>query len=59
MNTKFTLALLASAVMGRGIANSNQSEFQDYIGTFGKNYSSVDEMVNRMTVWMENKRTVD
>ena len=67
MNTKFSLALLASAVMARsrldtsgnnGIGNGS-SEFQDYIGKFGKNYTSISEMTDRLMIWLDNKRTVD
>ena len=58
MNTKFSLALLASAAMARTRISGNQ-EFHDYIGTFGKNYGTVQEMNNRMQIWLENKQTVD
>ena len=42
MNTKFSLALLASAAMARTrIGTSSTSEFHDYIGQFGKHYGTV------------------
>ena len=59
MNTKFSLALLASAVMARSRISSNTQEFHDYIGTFGKSYGTVAEMNKRMLTWTENKNTVD
>ena len=67
MNTKFSLALLASAVMARSRLDTSgnngmgagSSEFQDYIGKFGKNYTSISEMTDRLLIWLDNKRTVD
>lgn len=60
MNTKFSLALLSTAVMARQrLDTSGTAEFQDFIGNFGKNYGSVQEMNNRMQIWLQNKRTVD
>ena len=58
MNTKFSLAMLASAAMARTRISGNQ-EFHDFIGTFGKSYGTVQEMNNRMQIWLENKNTVD
>ena len=60
MNTKFSVALLASAAMARvRIGTSSTSDFQDYIGQFGKHYGTVNEMNHRMQVWLDNKNTVD
>ena len=60
MNSKFSLALLASAAMGRTrLDYSGRGEFQDYIGTFGKNYGSTSEMNSRFITWLENKNEVD
>ena len=60
MNTKFSLALLASAVMARvRLDTSGKAEFQEFIGTFNKDYGSTSEMNNRMQVWLENKKIVD
>ena len=60
MNTKFTLALLASAVTARvRLDTSGTAEFQDFIGTYNKDYGSTTEMDDRMQVWLENKKTVD
>ena len=67
MNTKFSLALIASAVMARSRLDTRgnngmgagSSEFQDYIGKFGKSYTSISEMTDRLSIWMENKKTVD
>ena len=60
MNTKFSLALLASAAMARvRLDTSGSAEFQDFIGTFNKDYGSTSEMNNRMQVWLENKKTVE
>ena len=42
MNTKFSLALLATSAMARiRVDTSNNSEFQDFIGQFGKHYGTV------------------
>merc|ERR1712218_508631 len=38
---------------------AGSSEFQDYIGKFGKNYTSISEMTDRLLIWLDNKRTVD
>jgi hypothetical protein len=61
MNNKFSLALLASAAMGRVRINTSNdtSEFQDYIGTFGKSYGTTSEMSDRLEIWLENKKEVD
>ena len=60
MNTKYSLALLASAVMARGrLDTSGSAEFQEFIGTFNKDYGTTDEMNDRMQVWLENKKIVD
>ena len=61
MNTKFSLALLASAAMARVRLGTSggRAEFQDFIGTFNKDYGSTDEMNDRMQVWLENKKIVD
>ena len=60
MNSKFSLALLASAAMGRvRLDSSGRGEFQDYIGTFGKSYGSTSEMNSRFNIWLENKKEVD
>ena len=59
MNTKFSLALLSTAVMARQRLDTSGTEFQNFIGNFGKNYGSVQEMNNRMQIWLQNKRTVD
>ena len=58
IKTIFSLALLASAAMARTRISGNQ-EFHDYIGTFGKSDGTVQEMNNRMQIWLENKNTVD
>ena len=64
MNTKFTLALLTTAVMGRtreeiresmkhhrhhsvGV-NDGTAEFHDFIGRFGKSYTSMEQMSDRL-----------
>ena len=39
--------------------NNNESEFQDYIGQFGKNYGTTSEMNDRLNIWLENKKEVD
>ena len=39
--------------------NNNESEFQDYIGQFGKNYGTTSEMIDRLNIWLENKKEVD
>ena len=60
MNTKFSLALLASAAMARvRLDTSGRAEFLDYIGTFNKEYGSTSEMNMRMQVWLGNKKFVD
>ena len=61
MNNKFSLALLASAAMARVRLGTSggRAEFQDFIGTFNKNYGSTDEMNDRMQIWLENKKVVD
>ena len=63
MNTKFSLALLSTAVMARnglnGLNTSGSTEFQNFIGQFGKSYGTVTEMNHRMQVWLDNKDTVD
>ena len=60
MNTKFSLALLASAVMARvRLDTSGRAEFQDFIGTFNKDYGSTNEMNERMQIWLDNKKVVD
>ena len=68
MNTKFTLALLATAVMGRrgknrgnhGLGvNDDTTEFQEFIGKFGKSYTSVGQMNDRLSIWRANKLNVD
>ena len=63
MNTKFSLALLSTAVMARnslnGLNGSGSTEFQNFIGLFGKSYGTVTEMNHRMQVWLDNKNTVD
>ena len=60
MKTKFSLALLASAAMARVRLNtSGKAGFQDFIGTFNKDYGSISEMNSRMHVWLENKKTVE
>ena len=60
MNTKYSLALLASTTRARGrLDTSGRAEFQDFIGTFNKDYGTTDEMNDRMQVWLGNKKIVD
>ena len=60
MNTKLTLALLSSAAMAKvPIDTSVFIEFANFIGQFGKNYSTMTEMTERMLIWLDNKMTVD
>ena len=59
MNTKFALALLASAVMARGRGNAGVQAYQDYCAKYNKNYDSLGSMVQHMKVFMENKEKVD
>jgi len=62
MNTKFSLALLASTAMARiriDTSVSDSAEFQQFIGTFNKSYESTQEMNSRMQVWLKNRRTVE
>ena len=55
MYTKFALALLASASLARNLDTSGTNEFQDFVGKFGRSYSTTVEMVNRMQVFLENR----
>ena len=59
MNTKFALALLASAVMARGRGNDGVQAYQDYCAKYNKHYDSLGSMVHHMKVFMENKEKVD
>ena len=61
MYTQFSLALLASAVIARNKlgGSSDAADFQDFVGQYGKNYSSTYQFNHRMQVWLDNKNTVD
>ena len=59
MNTRFSLALLASAAMARSQFNMAAAEFQNYVGKYNKHYDTLGSMVDHMRVWMDNKDTVD
>ena len=62
MNNKFSLALLATAAMARvklDTSSNSSTEFQNYIGTFGKQYGSTQEWNKRLQVWLDNKAEVD
>ena len=58
MNTKFSLALLASAAMAKSHDHFGAA-FQDFAGKYNKNYDTVGSMLDHMQVWMDNKDTVD
>ena len=52
MNTKFSLALLASAVMARNLKDeSGAAEFQDFVGKFNKHYDTLDSMRTHMQAY--------
>ena len=58
MMTKFSLALLASATLAKNLDTSGTSEFQEFCGKFGKNYTTTDQLNTRMQVYLDNKETV-
>ena len=59
MNTRFALALLASAAMARTRDTVGVQAYQDYCAKYNKHYDTLGSMVHHMHTWMENKDTVD
>ena len=59
MNTRFALALLASAAMARTRDTVGVQAYQDYCAKYNKHYDTLGSMVHHMHTWMENKDKID
>ena len=44
--------------MARNLDTSGTSEFQEFVGKFGKNYSTTEQLNTRMQVWLDNREIV-
>ena len=59
MNTKFALALLASAAMARTGDKVGVQAYQDYCAKYNKHYDTLGSMVGHMQTFMENLDKID
>ena len=59
MNTRFALALLASAAMARSRNTVGVQAYQDYCAKYNKHYDTLGSMVDHMQTFMENLDKID
>ena len=58
MYTTFTIALLASVSMARGLGSQDKSDFGGFAAVYNKHYTSTTEMNHRLEIWKANKQRV-
>ena len=60
MNSRFSLALLASAVMARNRLDArDEAAFQEFVGKYNKHYDTLGSMSSHMQAWLDNRDKVD